>query len=79
MVTEMVFFRRSCRRYRIEAEKNENFRRGVIYCLQRQYHWFEHTKRMNGERWLRKILEWISQKRRKIKRRRQRNHENKEH
>lgn len=72
LATEMDYLRRSCRRSRLERIRNEQIResmgmeRKITDEVERkQLTWFGHTKRMQEERWPRKVLEWMPPERRK--------------
>nr|CAI5860317.1 unnamed protein product [Callosobruchus analis] len=72
MATEMDFLRRSCGRSRLERVRNDDIR--IQMHMERHIHediekrqltWFGHVKRMNADRWPRKVLEWTRLERRK--------------
>nr|CAI5864969.1 unnamed protein product [Callosobruchus analis] len=72
MATEMDFLRRSCGRSRLERVRNDDIRmqmhmeRHIHEDIEkRQLTWFGHVKRMNADRWPRKVLEWTPLERRK--------------
>ena len=72
MAAEMDFFRRSCRRSKLDRVRNETIRaemnidRTIIDEIERrQLTWFGHVKRLEDDRWPCKILEWIPPVRRK--------------
>nr|CAI5855298.1 unnamed protein product [Callosobruchus analis] len=68
----MDFLRRSCGRSRLERVRNDDIRmqmhmeRHIHEDIEkRQLTWFGHVKRMNADRWPRKVLEWMPLERRK--------------
>lgn len=72
MATEMDFLRRSCGRSKLERIRNDVIRMQMQmdrhiheHIEKRQLTWFGHVKRMNVNRWPRKILEWTPLERRK--------------
>nr|CAI5853376.1 unnamed protein product [Callosobruchus analis] len=72
MATEIDFLRRSCGKSRLERVRNSEIRHmmGKEQTVadeieRRQLVWFGHTKRMDENRWPRKVLEWIPPERRK--------------
>lgn len=72
LATEMDYLRRSCRRSRLEMVRNTEIREMMDKkhnitdeIERRQLVWFGHTKRMDENRWPRKVLEWIPPERRK--------------